>query len=148
MKDARSAEVVKKVLERESSQLVVLNGDLITGYDTTSYNATLYLDQIVAPIVELDLPWATTYGNHDNQAYSKSKDLFKREQGYENSLTENMLPDNPTAGVSNYFLEVYPASEGQDVPEVILWFFDSRGGDERRDWVDDAVSFAIVAQSN
>ena len=148
MKDARSAEVVKKVLERESSQLVVLNGDLISGYGTTSYNATRYLDQIVAPIVELDLPWATTYGNHDNQRYSKSQDLLKQEEGYENSLTKNMLPDNPTAGVSNYFLEVYPASEGEDVPEAILWFFDSRGGDESRDWVDDAVSFAFVAQSN
>ena len=148
MKDARSAEVVKKVLERESSQLVVLNGDLISGYGTTSYNATLYLDQIVAPIVKLDLLWATTYGNHDNQGYSKSTDLFNREQGYENSLTKNMLPDNPTAGISNYYLEVYPASGGQDVPELVLWFFDSRGGDEPRDWVDDAVSFDFVAQSN
>ncbi|KAI1307403.1 Metallo-dependent phosphatase-like protein [Xylaria venustula] len=139
MQDARTAEVVKKVLESESSQLVVFNGDLISGYGTRADNATLYLDQIVAPVVDLGLPWATTYGNHDNEAFSRSTDLLKREQHYQNSLTKNMLPDTPQAGVSNYFLPVYSASGSQDVPEAILWFFDSRGGDEPHDWVDDSV---------
>ncbi|KAI0098660.1 Metallo-dependent phosphatase-like protein [Nemania sp. FL0031] len=139
MQDARTAEVVKKVLERENSQLVVLNGDLISGYGTRADNATLYLDQIVTPIVELGLPWATTYGNHDNQDYARSTDLLRRERDYEGSLTQNMLPDNPQAGVSNYFLQVYSASGNEDVPELILWFFDSRGGDEPHDWVDDSV---------
>ncbi|KAI1417057.1 Metallo-dependent phosphatase-like protein [Hypoxylon sp. FL1857] len=139
MKDARTAEVVKKVLERGSSQLVVLNGDLISGYGTRADNVTLYLDQVVAPILDLGLPWATTYGNHDNQAYSRSADLLRREQDYKNSLTQNMIPGNSQAGVSNYFLPVYSASGNEDVPEVILWFFDSRGGDEPHDWVDDSV---------
>lgn len=126
----------------------MLNGDLISGFGTRADNATLYLDQVVAPIVDLGLPWATTYGNHDNQHYSRSTDLFKREQEYKNSLTKNMLPDNSQAGVSNYFLRVYSASGNQDVPEVILWFFDSRGGDEPHDWVDDSVNFASISQSN
>lgn len=141
--DAKTAEVVRKVLERESSQLVVLNGDLISGYGTRADNATLYLDQVVAPIVKLGLPWATTYGNHDNEAYVRSTDILRREQEYENSLTRNMLPDHPQAGVSNYFLRVYPTSGNQDVPEVILWFFDSRGGGEPHDWVDDSVRIAF-----
>ena len=141
MQDARTAEVMKKVLDYENSQLVVLNGDLISGYGTTGDNATLYLDQILAPVVEKGLPWATTYGNHDNQGYSKSEDLFKREKYYNNSLTMNMLPELSEAGISNYYLKVFPASTDQDVPEAILWFFDSRGGDEPRDWVDDTVSF-------
>lgn len=148
MQDARTAEVVKKVLERESSQLVVLNGDLISGYGTRADNATLYLDQVVAPIVDLGLPWATTYGNHDNQDHSRSTDLLRREKDYNNSLTKNMLPDNSQAGVSNYYLQVYSASGNQDVPEVILWFFDSRGGAEPRDWVDDSVNFTFVFPSN
>lgn len=138
-------EVMKKVLEREGPQLVVFNGDLISGYGTRADNATLYLDQLVAPIVNLGLPWATTYGNHDNQNYSRSADLLKREQDYENSFTQKMLPNNPRAGISNYFLLVYPASGDQYVPELILWFFDSRGGDEPRDWVDDSVGQLTVA---
>ncbi|KAJ3568680.1 hypothetical protein NPX13_g6338 [Xylaria arbuscula] len=139
IQDTKTSEVVKKVLERESPQLVVLNGDLISGYGTRADNATLYLDQVVAPIVERDLPWATTYGNHDNEAYVRSTDLLTREQQYENSLTQNMIPGKPQGGVSNYFLQVYPASGDQDVPEATLWFFDSRGGGEPRDWVDDSV---------
>ncbi|KAI1392456.1 Metallo-dependent phosphatase-like protein [Hypoxylon trugodes] len=139
IKDAKTSEVLKKVLEYENSQLVVLNGDLISGYGTVADNATIYLDQIVAPIVESGLPWATTYGNHDNERYSRSKDLLRREQDYSNSLTQNMLPDHPQAGVSNYFLQVYSASGNQEVPEVILWFFDSRGGDQPHDWVDNSV---------
>ncbi|KAI1110637.1 Metallo-dependent phosphatase-like protein [Nemania sp. NC0429] len=139
MQDARTTEVIKKVLELENSQLVVLNGDLISGYGTRADNATLYLDQIVAPIVDRDLPWATAYGNHDNEDFAKSTDLFRREKDYENSLTQNMLPDSPQAGVSNYFLQVYSASGDQSVPELILWFFDSRGGDEPHDWVDSSV---------
>lgn len=140
MQDARTVEVIRKVLDCESSQLVVLNGDLISGYGTRANNATLYLDQILAPIVEKGLPWATTYGNHDNQGYSKSEDLFRREKKYQNSLTMNMLPRIPQAGLSNYYLEVYSASMDSNIPEVVLWFFDSRGGAEPRDWVDDSVN--------
>ncbi|KAI0384022.1 Metallo-dependent phosphatase-like protein [Hypomontagnella monticulosa] len=138
-KDARTVELVKKVLENENSQLVVLNGDLITGYETKADNTTRYLDQIVAPIVDLGLPFATTYGNHDNEKYSNPADLLAREKTYENSLTQNMIPSSSDGGVSNYFLEVYSASGNQDTPELILWFFDSRGGRESRDWVDDSV---------
>lgn len=145
MQDARTVEVIEKVLDAENSQLVVLNGDLISGYGTRAYNSTLYLDQILAPIVDRGLPWATTYGNHDNQGYSKSKDLFRREKEYSGSLTMNMLRDNPRAGISNYYLEVYSASPNQDVPEAILWFFDSRGGTDPRDWVDKSVNLAPVS---
>ncbi|KAL4908314.1 hypothetical protein BDW74DRAFT_166080 [Aspergillus multicolor] len=139
--DTRTAGVVQKVLQHETStQLVVLNGDLISGYGTTSNNATRYLDQVFAPIHALDLPWAVTYGNHDNERFSKSRELLDYEtKTYpEHSLTKNMGPQGSEAGVSNYYLEVFSA-ETQDVPELILWFFDSRGGDQTHDWVDDSV---------
>ncbi|KAJ8609451.1 hypothetical protein MRB53_039122 [Persea americana] len=54
------------------------------------------------------------------------------------------------AGVSNYYLPVYP-SNGSDTPSLILWFFDSRGGNYYQemtadgglvgqpDWVDQSV---------
>ena len=52
------------VLAVEEPQLVVLNGDLITGENTYLENSTDYLDRIVAPLVRRDLRWASTYGNH------------------------------------------------------------------------------------
>lgn len=145
MKDARTADVIKRVLKYESSQLVVLNGDLISGYGTRADNATLYLDQVLAPVVDSGLPWATVYGNHDNELHSNSTELFRHEQTYKHSLTQNMLPDKPKAGVSNYYLPVYPASGNQDVPDLILWFFDSRGGELPTDWVDDSVKLTFVS---
>lgn len=61
--DANTLKVMKRVLEDESPELVVLNGDLITGADTFKENSTDYVDMIVAPIVEAGLPWASTYGS-------------------------------------------------------------------------------------
>ncbi|KAL4744934.1 hypothetical protein BDW72DRAFT_187649 [Aspergillus terricola var. indicus] len=139
--DLKTARVVRNVLQHEAStQLVVLNGDLISGYGTTSDNVTRYLDQVLAPIHALGLPWAVTYGNHDNERFSKSKDLFDYESRTypDYSLTKNMGPQGPDAGISNYYLEVF-AAETSDVPELRLWFFDSRGGAEPHDWVDDSV---------
>lgn len=51
------------VLDDEAPDLVVLNGDLITGENTIKENATDYVDKIVAPIVKSGLPWASTYGS-------------------------------------------------------------------------------------
>lgn len=42
---------MNKVLDAENQQLVVLNGDLITGENSYKSNASVYVDQIVAPIV-------------------------------------------------------------------------------------------------
>ena len=160
IQDARTAEVVSKVLKAERTQLVVLNGDLINGDSTHAENSTDYLDQVVAPIVKAILPWASTYGNHDNQPNLLSQNIFEREKMYSNSLTQNMVP-NPSsyAGVTNYYLPVYAASGSQEVPEFILWFFDSKGGywyggpsnltNKRPDWVDDSVRslFCFVMSS-
>ncbi|KAL3430408.1 Metallo-dependent phosphatase-like protein [Aspergillus tetrazonus] len=138
--DSRTAAVVRKVLQHEAStQLVVLNGDLISGYGTTSDNATRYLDQVLAPIQALGLPWAVTYGNHDNERFARSRELLDYEsRTYPNySLTRNMGPRDSEAGVSNYYLEVF-AAETSHVPEMLLWFFDSRGGAQPHDWVHDS----------
>lgn len=149
MQDARTGEVVRKVLAHEKSQLVVLNGDLVTGATTQADNVTAYVDQVLQPVIDSGLPWATTYGNHDHQSYSKPEELFKHEQRYKKSLTQNMLPNNSNAGVSNYYLLVYPASGNQTVPDLILWFFDSRGGNfhdgsKRPDWVDESVGIKTL----
>lgn len=54
---------MQSVLEVESPELVVLNGDLITGENTYKENATTYVDKIAGPLVKAGLPWASTYGS-------------------------------------------------------------------------------------
>ena len=117
------------ILSAESPQLVVLNGDLITGENTYLENSTTYLDQIIAPLVKHDMLWTSTYGNHDSDFNLSRADLFRKEQQFPGSLTQSVrLPLD--AGITNYYLPVYPSNNSMNAPALILWFFDSRGGKE------------------
>ncbi|KAI9663783.1 MAG: hypothetical protein M1821_007273 [Bathelium mastoideum] len=148
--DVNSTRVMSEVLDTESPQLVVLNGDLITGENTFLENSTHYVDRIVAPLVARNLKWASTYGNHDSDFNISGEGILAREHTYTNSLTQSMV-NTTNSGVSNYFLPVYPADTTIQTPELLLWFFDSKGGNyfqqrtlngtevPRPDWVDQSV---------
>jgi hypothetical protein len=140
--DEYSTKVMNAVLDAESPQLVVLNGDLITGENTLLHNSTLYVDEIVKPLVQRNLPWASTYGNHDSNYNLSRQGIFEREHRYRNSLTGCMVLQK-SAGVSNYFLEVFSADVQKTTPELILWFFDSRGGVEFQTLDKDGNTVAI-----
>ncbi|PNP38032.1 hypothetical protein TGAMA5MH_10131 [Trichoderma gamsii] len=150
--DINSVVVINKILDRESPDLVVLNGDLITGENTFLENSTVYVDQIVQPLVQRDLTWASTYGNHDHNFNISGEGILAREHLWPNARTTRMV-DEPNAGITNYYLPVYAAgcNELNCAPELLLWFFDSRGGVYFReldsngnqvgqpDWVDTSV---------
>lgn len=144
-----------KILDAESQDLVVLNGDLITGENAYKHNATVYVDQIVGPLVKRGLTWASTYGNHDSSYNLSREGILAREQQWPNSRTRQMVR-GAQAGVSNYYLPVYGSTCSSYgavacAPELILWFFDSRGGNYYQqlnasgqeigqpDWVDQSV---------
>lgn len=124
--------MIKTIIDTEEPNLVILNGDLITGEDTRVHNATRYLDQIVAPLVEQEIPWASTYGNHDRSFTLSPKKLLQREKLLYPRLsrTKSMVSD-PEAGVTNYVLPIYPSSNSKSsTPALLLYFFDSRGGNK------------------
>ncbi|GAW12477.1 hypothetical protein ANO14919_018470 [Xylariales sp. No.14919] len=128
--DINSVRVINEILDKESPRLVVLNGDLITGENGFLENSTVYVDQIVNPLVTRDLTWASTYGNHDYDFNISGDAILERERRWRNSRTSPMV-SGPDAGVSNYYLPVYDhgcVSEYICRPQLILWFFDSRGG--------------------
>ncbi|KAJ5297913.1 hypothetical protein N7508_008162, partial [Penicillium antarcticum] len=151
-KDNKTRKVIETILSSEEAQLVVLNGDLISGEALKNANSSSkYVDRIFAPVVDKDLPWATTYGNHDSELNLDPEDIFRREQTYQNSLTQQQVSGS-TAGVTNYYLPIFAHDASTDAtPVFILWFFDSQGGhyhiDEnyngtsvpRQNWVDDSV---------
>lgn len=119
--------MINSILDVESPQLVVLNGDLITGENTFRENSSSYLDEIVRPLVQRGLTWASTYGNHDRDFNLSSNKILEEEQRYPGSRTQ-MMVDSPNAGVTNYYLPVYSSDVRIDAPVLLLWFFDSRGG--------------------
>lgn len=137
--------MIGNVLDFDPPELVVLNGDLINGDTTWADNSTHYIDQIVAPIIQRNLTWASTYGNHDHSYYSDGDEILKREQLWSGARTQKMV-STKDAGTTNYYLPVYSSSCTGDScsPELILWFFDSRGGyyfqgDPQGNWVDTSV---------
>jgi Calcineurin-like phosphoesterase len=124
--DKKTTHVMNTVLDTETADLVVLNGDLITGENTYIHNSTQYLDIIVEPLVKRKQRWASVYGNHDQQFNLSTQELMRREKLWPNlSLTRDMIR-NPLAGTSNYYLPVW--GNRTDCPSLLLWFFDSRGG--------------------
>jgi hypothetical protein len=120
--------VINEILDRETPGLVVLNGDLITGDNAYLENGTIYIEQITGPLLQRHLPWASTYGNHDHQFNLSADDILAHEQRWPNARTQKMVND-PNAGTSNYYLPVYSSDCTTNcTPDLLLWFFDSRGG--------------------
>ncbi|KAI6781898.1 uncharacterized protein J7T54_005108 [Emericellopsis cladophorae] len=137
--DINSVKVLQKVLDSDPPDLVVLNGDLITGENAFLDNATHVMDMIAAPLVERGLSWASTYGNHDYQPNLSGQALLEREHTWPNARTRSMVAGR-NAGVTNYYLPVYPndcTDCSKCAPELLLWFFDSRGGFYFQEWNED-----------
>lgn len=146
---------MNQILDAEpTTNLAVLNGDLITGENVYLDNGTHYLDQLVGPLLSRNLTWASTYGNHDSSFNLSRAALLACEQRWPNARTAQMVTTSTSAGVSNYFLPVYPSSctAASCSPALLLWFFDSRGGHLHQqrdpatgalvgqpDWVDESV---------
>ncbi|EHA57976.1 hypothetical protein MGG_05689 [Pyricularia oryzae 70-15] len=126
-KDRNTSRLMEYVIRQESPNLAVLNGDLIAGEDVNKETAASHMYQAVRPMVDSNLPWASTYGNHDSQFNLSRDQMYTAErEGYPAlSLTRRMGPEG--AGVSNYYVLVEKTGTG---PVMILWFFDSRGGAE------------------
>ena len=131
--DSASLNVMATILLAESPDLVVLNGDLITGENTCAENSTSYLDMLLGPIVGSNIQFATVYGNHDNDKNISTSALYAREKARypQHSLTRSLVPGSESdVGVSNYFLPVFFSGSTSWQPDLLLWFFDSKGGKE------------------
>lgn len=123
------------VLDKEHTDLVVLNGDLLSCEYVApdSYNGLL--DQVVSPLVSRNLPFAATFGNHDYSETCNTHDMsahmwydVKGTNGKKLSFTTQSVDGaNRDVGVSNYYIPVYGSGDDSKL-EMLLWFFDSKGG--------------------
>jgi len=73
--DAEGIQLIGTVAERVKPDLVVLTGDIIDGRYCGSYKC---FRNVVAPLIDLRIPWAYIPGNHDDETKSfTKKDLLK-----------------------------------------------------------------------
>lgn len=145
---------MNNILDNEHPNMVVLNGDLVSCEWVAPENLNSIIDQIVAPLIERNLPMAATFGNHDasktcsTRLMSEHMWTIKGTNGKKLSFTTSSVQGEPDqVGTSNYFVPVYSSPDGSKLA-MLLWFFDSRGGRIYQpssvdipvdDWVDDTV---------
>jgi len=90
--DINTVGVINKILDAEPTvDLVVLNSDLITGENAFLENSTAYIDQMVKPMMQRNLTWASTYGNHDNSFNVSHELILAREQTWRNARTRQLV---------------------------------------------------------
>ncbi|EJF56970.1 Metallo-dependent phosphatase [Dichomitus squalens LYAD-421 SS1] len=147
--DVNSTTLMNTVLTSEKPDYVVLNGDLITGENTFRENSTKLIDEIVAPLNKLKLPFSSTHGNHDNEPNITHAEEIKRELQVAPLSYTRFAPswaNGQGYGPGTYWVPVYTKATDHS-PSLVLWFFDSRGGFSEGvnstrvpDWVDENVA--------
>ncbi len=116
--DLQTRVLMAEILDAEKPDLAVLTGDLIFG-DAAADPAASWLNA-VEPIVERKLPWAATFGNHDDEGALSREGLMALQQTVPGCLSEPG-PENVN-GVGNFALRLY-ASSGERVA-WLLYFLD------------------------
>lgn len=113
--------LMKKVIDRENPDLVVLTGDVVCSQNTVK--AWLKLSQV---FIDAKVPWAAMLGNHDPESkYNTNKEeIMQTIVGLPYNLTQRGPKD--ISGEGNYFMEVKSASSNKT--EALLYCFDSHMG--------------------
>ena len=108
-------ERIIEVLDAEKPDLVVLTGDVVTAKP-----AEKGLKEALAPIVERKIPFALTFGNHDEENDLSRKEMLAVVQSLESNLTTTT---DGITGVTNYVLPIKASSD--DRAAAVLYVFDS-----------------------
>lgn len=116
------------VLDAEEPDLVVFLGDQVEGkhpwihLGDNEAHVKRVIDQILAPVVEREIPFAVVFGNHDGQDAGVDKELqMAYYRTFPGCLSEDEGPSLPGCGTYNL---LYYSSDGSR-PALDLYFVDS-----------------------
>ena len=132
-KDYKSQDLMRKILDAENPELVVLTGDIIGGGPTD--HPVSAVKELAKPMIERQIPWAYVFGNHDDEGALSRQQLCHLSR----SIPYAVSGCGPTGikGVSNYFLPVYSSSGDQIM--AVIYCIDSNAyeKDNRKnyDWI-------------
>ncbi|CDW80724.1 UNKNOWN [Stylonychia lemnae] len=123
-KDVQTQAAMKAILQAETPDLVVSSGDnLFTNggvYETPGWYASHY-QSFVQPMIDLNIPWAITTGNHDIHGDLDQVGISSLDRSY--SLSRTLPPAGDFILDFNYILPIYD-NAGTDI-QYRLWFLDT-----------------------
>ena len=114
-KSEEAAERMREVLDAERPDLVVYTGDIIFAKP-----AAPALQRALEPAIERGIPFAVTWGNHDDEQDLTRKQLLELVQGFKGNLSSTT---EGIKGVTNYTLQIQSAKS--EAAAAVLYVFDS-----------------------
>ena len=114
-KSEEAAERMREVLDAEKPDLVVYTGDVIFAKP-----AAKALDRALEPVIERGIPFAVTWGNHDDEHDMTRTQLSAYIQHKRGNLTSHT---EGISGQTNYTLSVMSSDGKRDA--AVLYIFDS-----------------------
>ena len=123
--DRRTIELMEKVLDQEQPDFVVMNGDNITGGCDSELEMKQAMNNVVQPMERREIPWAITYGNHDEDSTPNSgmdeEDMLAFYRGYAHNLNDRSA--RGITGTGNMNLTIAGTDSAQ--PAFNLYLLDS-----------------------
>ena len=134
--DPRSLTFITSVLDSEHPDLVVLSGDQVNG--ETAADAQSAVFKFAHLFIERRIPFATIFGNHDDEGSLSREALMQLTYSLPYSLSES----GPTSvdGIGNYYVEILARGTSSH-SALTLYLLDTHGysPDERQfrgyDWL-------------
>lgn len=122
-KDDNTLKVQNTVLSEEKPDLVIITGDLVSGFMWNKKDPNWFYEhwsKLIQPMVSHNVRWAIALGNHDIEADLNATEVILLDSSHELSMTQH----GPTGigGAGNYFLPIYNSSGHIS---RALWMFDS-----------------------
>lgn len=115
--DSRCDSVIPHLTEAiraEAPDLVMLTGDLIYGHGRES------MEDVISAVSSTGVPFAVTFGNHDDEQGLSRRELFDIIRSYPGNLTDSVAG---IPGVTNFILPVLSSDGKRDA--AALYCFDS-----------------------
>ncbi|KAN0045324.1 hypothetical protein ACTA71_005701 [Dictyostelium dimigraforme] len=125
--DKNSTKVMNTIIDKEENvDLILFTGDLITGNNING-NVTQYWENAINVAKKRNIPWAITFGNHDDLSSNDNGSRYDLMQFDIKLGSHSKLGPISIPGVSNYNLNIY--GHNNDRTLAILWLFDSGDGE-------------------
>ena len=123
--DRRTIELMDRTLDAEKPDFVVINGDVINGGCDTELEVKQALNHVVQPMESRKIPWAITFGNHDEDSVARTGMTEARMLQFLQTYEYNVNGDTTdgVTGTSNSLLLVQ-SSKSKD-PAFGLWLIDT-----------------------